>query len=153
MRLLPLWLHVVSATVWLGGLLFQSHILLPLLARGGPAEPVAEAVRRSRRVAWTALVLLVLTGLHNLTRLPSVAAMTESGVIRLLALKLFLVVVVLMLSAHRDFGVAARLIRAVAAGRDPGAALGTLVRIDRIVLLLGAILIYLGLALSRGGIF
>jgi len=152
MRLLPLWLHVLSAAVWLGGLLFQSHILLPLLARGGPVEPVAQAVRRSRRVAWTALVLLILTGLHNLTRLPPVASMIESGVLKLLALKLFLVVILLMLSAHRDFSVAARLIRAVAAGRDATPALRMLVRLDRVALLLGVVLVYLGLALSRGGI-
>ena len=152
MRLLPLWLHVLSAAVWLGGLLFQSHILLPLLARGGPVEPVAQAVRRSRRVAWTALVLLILTGLHNLTRLPPVASMIESGVLKLLALKLFLVVVLLMLSAHRDFGVAARLIRAVVEGRDATPALRMLVRLDRVALLLGVVLVYLGLALSRGGI-
>ena len=152
MRLLPLWLHVVSAAVWLGGLLFQSHILLPLLARGGPAEPVAQAVRRSRRVAWTALALLILTGLHNLTRLPSVATMTESGVLKLLALKLFLVVVLLMLSAHRDFGVAARLIRAVGGGGDATQVLRTLVRLDRVTLLIGVGLVYLGLAVSRGGI-
>lgn len=153
MRLIPLWLHVMSAAVWLGGLLFQSHILLPLLGRGGPVEAVADAVRRSRRVAWTALALLVLTGLHNLTRLPSVAAMTESGLLKLLALKLFLVVVLLMLTAHRDFGVAARLIRAVAERREATQALRTLVRIDRITLLLGVGLVYLGLAVSRGGIF
>jgi len=152
MRLLPLWLHVLSAAVWLGGLLFQSHILLPLLARGGPAEPVAQAVRRSRRVAWTALVLLILTGLHNLTRLPPVTSMIESGVLKLLALKLFLVVILLMLSAHRDFGVAARLIHAVAAGRDATPALRMLVRLDRVALLLGLGLVYLGLAVSRGGI-
>jgi len=153
MSLLPLWLHVLSAAVWLGGLLFQSHILLPLLARGGPAESVAQAVRRSRRVAWTALALLVLTGLYNLTRLPSVAAMTESGVLKLLALKLFLVVVLLMLSAHRDFGVAARLIRALAGGGDATPALRTLVRLDRVAFLLGMGLVYLGLAVGRGGIF
>lgn len=152
MKLLTLWLHVLSAAVWLGGLLFQSHILFPLLARGAPGEPVAQAVRRFRRVAWTALALLVLTGLHNLTRLPPVAAMVESGVLKLLALKLFLVVVLLMLSAHRDFGVAARFIRAVAAGRHEAAALQAIVRIDRVLLVLGVILVYLGLALSRGGI-
>jgi len=152
MKLLTLWLHVLSAAVWLGGLLFQSHILFPLLARGAPGEPVAQAVRRFRRVAWTALGLLVLTGLHNLTRLPPVAAMVESGVLKLLALKLFLVVVLLMLSAHRDFGVAARFIRAVAAGRDEAAALQAIVRVDRVLLVLGVILVYLGLALSRGGV-
>jgi uncharacterized membrane protein len=78
--------------------------------------------------------------------------MVESGVLKLLALKLFLVVVLLMLSAHRDFGVAARFIRAVAAGRDEAAALQAIVRVDRVLLVLGVILVYLGLALSRGGV-
>ena len=153
MRLLPIWLHVLSAAVWLGGLLFQSHILFPLLAKGGPAEVIAQAVRRFRRVAWVALTLLVLTGLYNLTLLPPVAAMIESGLVKLLALKLFVVVVLLMLSAHRDFGVAARLIRAVAAGQDPRMALRAIIRIDRVVLVLGVGLVYLGLVLSRGGIY
>lgn len=152
MKLLALWLHVLSAAVWLGGLLFQSHIFFPLLAKDGPLGPVTQAVRRFRRIAWTALALLILTGLHNLTRLPPVASMTESGVLKLLALKLFLVVILLMLSAHRDFGVAARLIRVVTAGRDPSGTLRTLARLDRVVLLLGVILLYLGLAVSRGGI-
>lgn len=153
MKLLALWLHVLSAAVWLGGLVFESHVLFPLLAKGGAAAPVVPVVRRFRRVAWTALALLVLTGLHNLTRLPPLASMIESGVLKLLALKLFLVVVVLMLSAHRDFGVAGRLTRAIAAGRDPSEALKTMARIDRVALLLGAILLYLGLAVSRGGIY
>ncbi len=152
MRLLALWLHLLAAAVWLGGLLFQSHILFPLVAKQGVTDSVAAAVRRFRRVAWTALVLMVLTGLYNLTRLPPVASMIESGVLRLLALKLFLVVVVLMLSAHRDFGVVARLIQAVAAGKDASQALETMVRIDRAVLVLGVGLLYLGLAVSRGGI-
>ncbi|GEM_PF-1446664 len=152
MRLLPLWLHVLAAAVWLGGLLFQSHILFPLLATKGPADVLLSAVRRFRRVAWTAMVLLVLTGLHNLTRLPPVATWGEIGLLRLLALKLFVVVVVLMLSAHRDFGVAARLIREAGAGRSAGDALRALVRLDRVILLLGVVLLYLGLAVSRGGI-
>ncbi len=153
MRLLPLWLHLLAAVVWLGGLLFESHVLFPLLARRGAMESVAAAVSRFRRVTWTAIVLMVLTGLYNLTRLPPIAQLVEGGVLKLLALKLFLVVVVLMLSAHRDFGLVSRLLREVAAGRTAEQVLSAILRVDRIVLLLGMILLYLGLALSRGGIF
>ncbi|MBI4591712.1 MAG: CopD family protein [Candidatus Rokubacteria bacterium] len=152
MKLLTLWLHLLAAVVWLGGLLFQSHILFPILAKRGPTDALASAVRRFRRVAWTALVVLVLTGLHNLTRLPPVATWSPSGLAPLLALKLFLVVVVLMLSAHRDFGLAARLLRELAAGTSTHRIVRTIVRVDRVVLLLGVILLYLGLAVSRGGI-
>jgi putative copper export protein len=152
MRLLGLWLHLLAAAVWLGGLLFQSHMLFPLLAKGEAAENLASVVRRFRRVAWTALALLVLTGLHNLTRLPPVATWGQSAIGQLLALKLFLALVILMLSAHRDFGLAARLLRDVAEGRGAGHAVRRMARLDRVVLLLGAILLYLGLALSRGGL-
>ena len=153
MRLLPLWLHLLAAVVWLGGLLFESHVLFPLLARGGALEEVAAAVSRFRRVTWAAIALMVLTGLYNLARLPPIAQLVEGGVLKLLALKLFVVVVVLMLSAHRDFGLASRLLREVAAGRAADQVLRRILRVDRIVLLLGMILLYLGLALSRGGIF
>lgn len=153
MRLLPLWLHLLAAVVWLGGLLFESHILFPLLAKGGPLEPLALAVRRSRRVTWTALALMVLTGLYNLARLPPLSQVIESGVLRLLALKLLVVVVVLMLSAHRDFGLAPRLLRDVAAGKAPDQGLRAVLRVDRVVLVLGVVLLYLGLAVSRGGVF
>ena len=152
MRLLPLWLHLLAAVVWLGGLLFESHILFPLLTKKGWTETVASAVSQFRRVTWTAIVLMVVTGLYNLTRLPPIAHLIESGVVTLLALKLFLVVVVLMLSAHRDFGLASRLRREVAAGKAPDRVLSTILRVDRVVLLLGVILLYLGLAISRGGI-
>lgn len=153
MRLLPLWLHLLAAVVWLGGLLFESHVLFPLLARQGAMQSVASAVSRFRRVTWTAIALMVLTGLYNLTLLPPIAQLVEHGVLKLLALKLSLVVIVLMLSAHRDFGLASRLLREVAAGRAADRVLGVILRVDRIVLLLGMILLYLGLAVSRGGIF
>ena len=152
MRLLPLWLHLLGAVVWLGGRLFESHILFPILKQGPPA-PVAVAVSRFRRVTWSALAVMVLTGLYNLTRLPPLTQLIASGVLRLLALKLFLVLVVLMLSAHRDFALAARLLREVAAGRGAEQALGAILRVDRVVLLLGVILLYLGLAVGRGGIY
>jgi len=153
MRLFLLWLHLLAAVVWLGGLMFESHILFPVLTKKGAMDALASAVGQFRRVTWTAILLMVLTGLYNLTRLGPVARLIESGVLKLLALKLFLVVVVLMLSAHRDFGLASRLRREVAAGRDPGHALRTILSVDRLVLFLGVILLYLGLAVSRGGIF
>jgi len=152
MRILPLWLHLLAAVVWLGGLLFESHILFPLLSKKGLTETVGSAISRFRRVTWTAIVLMVLTGLYNLTRLPPIPHLIESGVLKLLALKLFLVLIALMLSAHRDFGLASRLLREVAAGRAPDRMLSAILRVDRVVLLLGVLLLYLGLAISRGGI-
>ncbi|MBI3300638.1 MAG: hypothetical protein HYZ72_00950, partial [Deltaproteobacteria bacterium] len=46
------------------------------------------------------------------------AVLTETPVGRLLALKLFLVIVALMLSAHRDFALVSRLAQEMDAGRN-----------------------------------
>src|SRR5262249_61570847 len=43
--LLILWLHLLSAVVWVGGLVYQTHVLLPAARRGGAAA-VAEMLRR-----------------------------------------------------------------------------------------------------------
>lgn len=111
----------------------------------------ARVLRRARPVAWTAVLLLVATGLYNLTRLGlSVLAETQAGT--LLALKLLLVVVALMLAAHRDFGLVSRLARELEAGRDGARQFRTITWIDRAVIVLGVAALYLGLAVSRGGL-
>ncbi len=137
--------------VWLGGLLFQSHVLLPGLQKDGDARLGVRVLRRGRPVAWVALLLLLATGLYHLSRL-SLSALTETHAGTLLALKMFLVLVALMLSAHRDFGLVSRLAREVEAGRDGGRQLRVIAWIDRTVILLGAAALYLGLAISRGGL-
>jgi len=151
LRLLSLWLHLLAAVVWLGGLLFQSHVLLPALGKSGLVASGARVLRKARPVAWVAVVVLVVTGLHNLTRL-SLSVLTETRVGRLLALKLLLVIVALMLTAHRDFGLVARLWREVEAGRDGARERRAIDWIDRVVLLLGVAALYLGLAISRQGL-
>lgn len=134
--------------VWLGGLLFQSHVLLPALARDQNPGLGALVLRKARPATWVAIVLLLATGLHNLSRL-SLGVLAETRAGTWLALKLFLVVVALMLSAHRDFGLVARFGREADAGRDGAGELRTIARIDRVVMLLGAAALYLGLAISR----
>ncbi len=148
MALLAVWLHVLGVAVWMGGLLYQAHVLFPL-ARGGQPGPFAEAAARARPAAWTALGLVVLTGLYNVTTLGSLEQAMRSGAAELLAGKLALVLVLLPVAAQRDFAQLARLRRAVAAGDDPGPALSAIAWLDRLALLLGAAVAYLGLAVSR----
>ncbi|MFQ5520507.1 MAG: CopD family protein [Candidatus Methylomirabilia bacterium] len=136
--------------VWLGGLLFQSHILLPVLMKDGQAAWGARLLRRARPVSWVAVLVLVTTGLYNLRHLGlSVLTGTQAGT--LLALKIFLVIVAVMLSAHRDFGVVPRLARELDSGHGGARQLRAIGWIDRAVILLGVAVLYLGLAISRGG--
>jgi putative copper export protein len=58
-----LFLHVLAATVWVGGQLVLAA-LVPVLRRFG-AEPTRAAARRFNQVAWTAFGVLVITGIWN----------------------------------------------------------------------------------------
>jgi uncharacterized membrane protein len=148
MRLLVLWLHVLGVVVWLGGLVYQVHVMVPA-ARRGQVAAFTTAARRARPVAWTALGLIVLTGFDNVTRLGPLDRVMESGGALALVAKLMLVLVIVALAAQRDFGQLPRLARDLAAGTDTGPALRTIAWLDRIVVLLGVVTIYLGLAVSR----
>jgi len=136
--------------VWLGGLLFQSHVLLPALKGDRNPGWGARTLRGARPITWVAIALLLVTGLYNLSHL-TLDVLTQTRVGTLLALKIFLVLVALMLSAHRDFGLVSRLARELEAGRDGARQLRMIAWIDRTVILLGAAALYLGLAISRGG--
>src|SRR5712692_8777325 len=110
--LLALWIHLLGMVVWLGGVLYQSHILLPMARRTG-AGTFADAARRQRPIGWTALGLVVLTGLYNVTRLGPLDRVMQSGAGMLLAAKLGLVLVLVALAGQRDFSQVARLNRLV----------------------------------------
>jgi putative copper export protein len=56
-----LFLHVLAATIWVGGQLVLAA-LVPVLRKGGIAT---EAARRFNQVAWVAFAVLVATGIWN----------------------------------------------------------------------------------------
>jgi putative copper export protein len=58
-----LFLHVLAATVWVGGQLTLAA-LVPVLRRLGAEIPRA-AARRFNQVAWPAFAVLILTGIWN----------------------------------------------------------------------------------------
>jgi len=60
-----LFLHVLAATVWVGGQLTLAG-LVPALRALGPDAPRTVA-RRFNRIAWSAFAVLFLTGLWNLS--------------------------------------------------------------------------------------
>jgi len=149
MRLVVLYLHVVGAVVWIGGLAYQAHVLLPA-ARRGAVAPFADAARRARPVAWTAIGVVVLTGFYNVTQLGDLVRVMESGAGLMLAGKFILVILAIALTSQRDFAQLTLLNAAVTSGGDPSRALRAIARLDRVVLLLALVVIYLGLAISRG---
>jgi putative copper export protein len=89
-----LFLHVLAATVWVGGQLTLAA-LVPALRRMGPNVPRA-AARRFNLVAWPAYGVLVLTGIWNVlaashmsasyrtTLIAKVAVVAASGITAIL---------------------------------------------------------------------
>ena len=67
-----LFLHVLAATVWVGGQLTLAA-LVPVLRRQGPDVPRA-AARRFNVVAWPAYGVLILTGIWNIAAVSPMTA-------------------------------------------------------------------------------
>ena len=59
-----LFLHVLAATIWVGGQITLAA-LVPVLRRLGAEIPRA-AARRFNQVAWPAFAVLVITGIWNI---------------------------------------------------------------------------------------
>ena len=64
-----LFLHVLAATIWVGGQLTLAA-LVPVLRRFGADAPGVVA-RRFNQVAWTAFVILIVTGIWNIVAVRS----------------------------------------------------------------------------------
>lgn len=144
--------HVLGVVVWIGGVLYQAHVLLPVARGGGGGAAVfAEAAQRARPVTWTAVAAVVLSGFYNVTRLGSLERVMASGAGLLLAAKFILVILAVTLAAQRDFARLTILKAAIASGGDVAPELRAIARLDRVVLVLALAIVWLGLAVSRAG--
>ena len=148
MILLAIWLHVAAVVVWIGGVLAQVVAVLPA-ARAERASALLDVARRARPLTWTAVSVVVLTGFYNVTRLGPLAQALESGAALILAGKFILVIAAIALAGQRDFNQLPRARALLDARMDPAPALRAMAWLDRSVLALAAVIIYLGLALSR----
>jgi len=80
-------LHVLAATIWVGGMILMGA-LVPVLRAAGTDVPKL-AARRFNQIAWPAFVVLVLTGIWNIAD----AGTTTSAWQSVLGVKMLLVVV------------------------------------------------------------
>lgn len=160
--LISVFLHIVSALVWLGGMLFLAVVAVPALRQlDAPTRSrlMADVGRRFRIVGWVAIAALLVTGVGNALgrwgwpALSSVA-FWRTGPGQLLAWKLLVVGLMWLLSALHDFWLGPRL---TALGRqnlaDPAIARlrrGT-VWLARMEMVMGLTVVALAIRLVRGG--
>ena len=83
-----LFLHVLAATIWVGGQITLAA-LVPVLRRLGADIPRA-AARRFNQVAWPAFAVLVITGIWNIA---AVHAQVHGSYETTLVVKLIVVVI------------------------------------------------------------
>ena len=150
LRLAVLFVHVTAVIVALGGSLFSTFALTPVLAE--ELEPAARlrvmrrVIRRLGVVVLSALAVLIFTGILNLLYLRATPIA--------LMVKLVLVAVVTGLALYQYGSVGARIWRLSADGPNPAIPpLQALFR--KIGLTVGAlvlVIIYLSLTLTRGAI-
>ena len=85
-----LFLHVLGATVWVGGQVALAGVV-PVVRRFGGIEAARAVARRFELIAWPAFGLLIVTGIWNLF---AVNVADQSGVyVTTLIVKLILVAV------------------------------------------------------------
>ncbi len=162
--LISVGVHVLAATLWIGGLFFIVLVVVPWLKKGaeGGVDPAAflrETGERFRLVGWVCFGILALTGSFNLwvrgvrpvdlADLEWWTAPFGSAV----ALKLVVFALVVGVSAVHDFVIGPRATEAIQ--RDPGSAETVALRrraslLGRLNGLLALVLLGLGVVLVRG---
>jgi putative copper export protein len=165
LHLVSVWLHVLAATVWIGGMAALGLLLVPLLRRDrfqDVARPLLYAsALRFRWIGWGALGILVVTGLINVraqgvswsTWLAMSFWSTAWG--QALGWKLFLVVLTLGISAVHDFHFGPKAIDLMK--EAPNSPEAERMRwwsswLGRLTLLLSLAILWLAILLPRGGL-
>jgi putative copper export protein len=157
-----IWLHILAATIWVGGMLFLVLVIAPWLRGGGRAHALAvlrEAGRRFRIVGWVCFAVLLVTGSYGLwmrgVRLESFAApeWRASAFGQLVLLKIGLFGAVLAISVLHDFVLGPRATKAIEL--DPSSESSRRLRrraawVGRLNAALGLVIVLIAVMLVRG---
>lgn len=121
MGLFIIWIHVLAAVAWIGGMVFLSLVLVPVLRQGPLAAQrgllIKAAGVRFRAVVWGSAFVLLATGpLLALNR--GLPLAEPSAWPPIFSAKITLVILLLALTAAHDFWLGPRLSEIL---RKPGA--------------------------------
>ncbi len=151
---ISVWLHILSAAVWIGGTVFLILVLVPMVRRSEYRSIGAAVIHwtgmRFRWVGWLCLSLLLLTGIFNLAYR---GRLWDDTLDVVFTVKLFFFIVIFILSALHDFSIGPR---ATSLWQEnPGSSEGIRLRrkasrIGRLNLILGLVMVALGIVLVRG---
>mgnify|MGYP001337598885 CR=1 FL=1 len=160
---ISVWVHVLAACAWVGGMVFLVVVLVPQLKRADPklaAALVDGSGRRFRALGWVCLAALLVTGTLNM-HIRGIrwgaffdGTFAQNPIARPLAVKLLLFALVLALSAVHDFFIGPRATRAWL--HDPQSGEAKVMRrraslFGRVNGLLALAIVLLAVLVARGG--
>lgn len=161
---LSVFLHILSAIIWIGGMLFVALVIVPT-TRGMPAPERAALFSavglRFRTVGWICIGVLIVTGTINaMYRGVSwanvfTAELWASPFGSTLAMKLAVVTLLLALSLYHDFVIGPASVKATEQATPKGRARSESLRrraskIGRVEALLALVVLALAIMLVRG---
>jgi uncharacterized membrane protein len=164
--LLLVWVHVLAAIAWIGGMLFVGVILVPLVRDMSPRDRAAILGRVGLRfsvLGWTCIGILLFTGpwllllRGRLELLLHPSTLIGVPVGHVIMVKLGVIFIMVLLSLVHDFWLGPKLVAALAGSGNPGAAdparLAPLRRgvawLARLNVGLGVLVVALGVVLGR----
>ena len=160
--ILSVWVHILAAIVWIGGMLLLVLVVVPWLRKGGRVDAgifLRETGERFSKVGWVCFGLVLVTGTFNLwfrgVRLSNFtsAEWLQSPFGKTVVVKLSAFVLVLIVSAVHDFVVGPRATRAIEAdarSEQAGRERRRASMLGRVNVLLALILVAAGVMLVRG---
>lgn len=159
---LSVYLHILSAMVWIGGMIFLGLVLVPVvrkpLLRSRAAELIKWTGERFRYVGWVTISILIITGIFNVVFRFGWHGLFSNELWgsrfgRILSVKLICVGIILLLSAIHDFYIGPRATEILERSPDSPEA-GKIRRqaslFGRVNLLLSLVVVFLAIMLVRG---
>ncbi|HSE59583.1 MAG TPA: DUF4149 domain-containing protein [Nitrospiraceae bacterium] len=111
MTMVLTWLHILAAVSWIGGMIFLSLVVVPVIRRPPLAQQRAVlfpiVARRFRLVAWGAMLLLLATG-PILASARGISLINPTTWPSIFAIKLTLVGLLFVLTAAHDLALGPR---------------------------------------------
>ena len=150
--------HILAAMLWVGGILFLSLVVVPASRRYPPdvrARLFTDVGRRFRVVGWTALAVLVVTGTVQMAARGATLANVLDGSFfqtawgRVMGAKLLAVVLMMLLTAVHDFVAGPAADRVARAGGDVERVRRSAGRLARVTAVLALIVVFLAVQLVR----
>lgn len=159
---LSVYLHILSAMIWIGGMIFLGVVLIPVVRKPVLNDRAAELIRwtgeRFRYVGWATIFTLLATGVFNVAYRFGWGGLISAELWggrfgRILSVKLIFVGIILLLSAIHDFYVGPRATEILE--HEPESPEAEKIRhqaslFGRVNLLLSLIVVFLAIMLVRG---